>query len=630
MLILLRDVNYGGRISRLCYLIPLLVHTLFIYMVYLIYYNISIVSYKILLICIILINIEWPIVAVYEYIYLSNYVIFNNLLFNIALLIFLEVLLFMGFYWLYINNIIHSSYISHINDVISYSVLDSINSFNNDLCLISILYNLLILLYVTLILQYVHRSLNIACNSNNNNLINSSIYVLIYGGICIYSLIIIVQLFYYRYVGIYSYIEMEIRNRNNINLYWSLSNICIIIIITLISHIIFKIGIYSSILYNICYWLIGTGLGLYIIPFVVYGIMIISYVMDAHSYGLNISNNIILKYNSICTVYNGTNYNSIYLLCDISIVLSIVRSIYYLLNWLYQVLYYGVRMWLVFVLHEFSLGSFGELLTVVSDNNMIMNVFYFGLLGMGIIIYLIVVFYLGIQIYVYISFSLYFLSTCILALFNDIQINKLINVNDMMKYYYLVPVSLVDVVNINIILYVVLLLSVFLISIKLILGLSNSSIDYHYYNNMNNNNSNILLSVNNSNNISTNISYYISSSHPYKIYVLLNLSLSSGLYISTYMISKVSIFIHLVYMYNSNILIIIILLFYLLYPIVFIVLIDPFIVSSINNNIYNSSISRGVYIYNNCTLISIFLLGINMYIVYVLFIDVIINMSLLI
>ena len=134
-------------------------------------------------------------------------------------------------------------------------------------------------------MQYVHRSLNIACNSNNNNLINSSIYVLIYGGICIYSLIIIVQLFYYRYVGISSYIEMEIRNRNNINLYWSLSNICIIIIITLISHIIFKIGIYSSILYNICYWLIGTGLGLYIIPFVVYGIMIISYVMDAHSYG---------------------------------------------------------------------------------------------------------------------------------------------------------------------------------------------------------------------------------------------------------------------------------------------------------------------------------------------------------
>ena len=44
-------------------------------------------------------------------------------------------------------------------------------------------------------------------------------------------------------------------------------------------------------------------------------------------------------------------------------------------------------MWVVFVLHEFSLGSFGELLTVVSENSMIMNVFYFGLFGMGIMIY---------------------------------------------------------------------------------------------------------------------------------------------------------------------------------------------------------------------------------------------------
>ena len=103
-----------------------------------------------------------------------------------------------------------------------------------------------------------------------------------------------------------------------------------------------------------------------------------------------------------------------------------------------------------------------------------------------------------------------------------------------MKYYYLVPVSLVDVVNINIILYVVLLLSVFLISIKLILGLSNSSIDYHYYNNMNNNNKDKIIPLNVYQSYlsypiciftraGTNISYYISSSHPYKIYVLLNL-----------------------------------------------------------------------------------------------------------
>ena len=81
-------------------------------------------------------------------------------------------------------------------------------------------------------------------------------------------------------------------------------------------------------------------------------------------------------------------------------------------------------MWVVFVLHEFSLGSFGELLTVVSENSMIMNVFYFGLFGMGIMIYWIVVFYLVVQTYVSRSFSLYFWSTCILSLFNDMQINK--------------------------------------------------------------------------------------------------------------------------------------------------------------------------------------------------------------
>ena len=94
-------------------------------------------------------------------------------------------------------------------------------------------------------------------------------------------------------------------------------------------HKIFEIGISSGVLSNICYWLIGTGLGLYIITLLVYGVMIISCGIDAHCYGWN---------NSICTVYNATSYNSVHLLCDISIVLSIVRSTYYLLNWLYQVL----------------------------------------------------------------------------------------------------------------------------------------------------------------------------------------------------------------------------------------------------------------------------------------------------
>lgn len=411
-----------------------------------------------------------------------------------------------------------------------------------------------------------------------------NIYIIIYGGIILYSIIIIIQIFVYKYIN-RNYIEMEIKNRKSLNLYWSLSNISIIIIITLITHIIIKIGIYSSILYNICYWLIGTGLGLYIIPFIIYGNNIINTIMHSYSYNLSIYDSIKYKVNSINIMYLGTNYRNILIISDISIILTIIRSIYYIMNWLYQVLYYGVRMWLVFVLHEFSLGSFGSLMTVVSDSNIIINIYYFGLLGMGIIIYLIVIFYLGIQIYVYISFSLYFLSSCILSLLNIIQTNKLIPVKDMIRYYYLVPVSLVDVVNINMIIYVILLLSMFVICIRRLLGMS------------------VIISSNR-NNLNNNSII----SKPYNTYIIMNLLMSSGLYISSYMISKVSILLHLIYIYNSNIIIIII-LFYLLYPLVFIVLIDPYILSS------------KVSIYKNSTLISIFVLGINMYIIYIVIIS---------
>jgi len=151
-------INYGGRNSRLCYLIPLMVHTLFLYLAYLIYYNINLINIYVLLIIIILINIEWPLVIIYEYIYLTNYNIQNNLLYNIATFIFLEILLFIGFYWLYINNIIHYPNNLPFNNSIAVNLLDHLNHNNNtDICLYIILHNLLLLLYVTLILQLVHR-----------------------------------------------------------------------------------------------------------------------------------------------------------------------------------------------------------------------------------------------------------------------------------------------------------------------------------------------------------------------------------------------------------------------------------------------------------------------------------------
>jgi hypothetical protein len=169
---------------------------------------------------------------------------------------------------------------------------------------------------------------------------------------------------------------------------------------------------------------------------------------------------------------------------DICSVMNIYRGINNVMNWLYQMIYYGVRLWLVFVLHSFSLGCFGELLTVITDNNMILNVFFFGLLGLGIMVFLLVFFYLGIQIYVYISFSLSFLHSTMLLLFvhplypsslhNTVMPSAYSNSNSnslsISNTYLLIPVSLVDVLSLNMILYVVILYAVLLISVPILLS----------------------------------------------------------------------------------------------------------------------------------------------------------------
>ena len=187
-------------------------------------------------------------------------------------------------------------------------------------------------------------------------------------------------------------------------------------------------------------------------------------------------------------MYNGTNYNDSNCLKDVTNVLGIYRGIHNIMNWAYQMIYYGVRMWLVFVLHSFSLGSFGELITVITDNNLIINVFYFGLLGLGIILYLIVFFYLAIQIYVYISFSLSFLHSTVLLLFtNWVHIPANNNMNRINRSIYLIPVSLVDLFNCNSILYILLLYISLFIFIPILLTQLNHT--YHYiYKYINSNN----------------------------------------------------------------------------------------------------------------------------------------------
>ena len=71
-----------------------------------------------------------------------------------------------------------------------------------------------------------------------------------------------------------------------------------------------------------------------------------------------------------------------------------------------------MRLWLVFVLHAFSVGAFAELYGILVDGNLVL---FGGLLGLALCMGLLLVGYLGIQQYVYVSFSVSFGYYCFLG-----------------------------------------------------------------------------------------------------------------------------------------------------------------------------------------------------------------------
>lgn len=113
---------------------------------------------------------------------------------------------------------------------------------------------------------------------------------------------------------------------------------------------------------------------------------------------------------------------------------------------------------------------------------------------------------------------------------------------------------------------------------------------------------------------------FIGNNHPYKIYTIINLCISSSLFISNYTIAKTSIFLYIIYIMNNNIYLIIIMLFFVLYPMIFIVLIHPFIIIDINNHLIYKSYNKGIII-NNLIIIPLTLITfINMFTFFIFFI----------
>lgn len=120
------------------------------------------------------------------------------------------------------------------------------------------------------------------------------------------------------------------------------------------------------------------------------------------------------------------------LLADVLSLTVLARTVYGLGNYLFQMTYFSFRLWLVFVLHAFCLGAFMELYSALLS--LLPMDLSLGLLCLGLMLGLMLVGYLSIQLYVYLSFSVSFLSNGVLAWWNGLS---------------LVAVSLVDLGSSN-------------------------------------------------------------------------------------------------------------------------------------------------------------------------------------
>jgi hypothetical protein len=233
--------------------------------------------------------------------------------------------------------------------------------------------------------------------------------------------------------------------RSLVSLYWVMYIWGIMLILQTLLHLFTTLGILVSLPFHISYWLFGSALGLLLCVYVCVGWEMLCNPVDR---GLRdnfylvgnpvLGSRLYYRMSALGGVYNRSMLTG---LLDVWSVSSIVRGLYPLLGWLYQVSYFGVRLFLVFVLHAFCLSCFGELYTSCTDKCMLIAWPVGGFMGLGMALSLLMVLYLFIQIYVYISFTLSFVYKNLLSYFRMDTASWL---DSRGPSHWLVPVSLVD------------------------------------------------------------------------------------------------------------------------------------------------------------------------------------------
>lgn len=255
-----------------------------------------------------------------------------------------------------------------------------------------------------------------------------------------------------------SYVEMEIADASTSlrivdlevsrylsSIYWFIYGWGLMLILQTLVHLFLPIGILSSMPYHLSYWLFGSALGLLLCVYVCAGTDFCLLPLDR---GLRdnlffVSSVLPSRLYYSSSVQGGVlNRTFIWPLYDIFGFTSLFRGVYPLLSWLYNISYFGVRLFLVFVLHSFCASCFGELYTSCCDQCMFISFPVGGLLGLGTALSLFMVAYLCIQIYVYISFSISFLFKTTLTYY---RVDSQSYLDYRGPAYWLVPVSLVDV-----------------------------------------------------------------------------------------------------------------------------------------------------------------------------------------
>lgn len=264
--------------------------------------------------------------------------------------------------------------------------------------------------------------------------------------------------------------------RGLVHLYWILWLWGILLILTTINHLFFPIGLPSSMPYHIGYWLWTCALGLFLSPFIIWGYPLLSSHIEAglrpnlHLMCLGSSPFLANRFYYREFARGGTYSRSLSVFFeDLFCVTSFLRGFNALLNWVYQISYFGVRLWLVFVLHSFCIGCFGELFSVATDGLFLFSFPIGGFIGLGLPLSLLMILYLFIQIYVYISFSISFLFSTVMAWFrSDFQSFADFygpSTWSSSSKFFLVPVSLVDFAPTHLLIYLsILLLTAFLSS----------------------------------------------------------------------------------------------------------------------------------------------------------------------